>query len=148
MKNVRDAAMVQYTSEGKIVRRPLSPHLQTYRPQLTSILSIMNRVTGIAISIGTLMLVWWLVAAASGPAAYDTVQSFVGSFVGLFVLFGWTASLMYHLWGGVRHLMWDLGYGTDLPTVHLSGWAAIIATVASTVLIWGVGLYLAGGRGP
>lgn len=147
MKNVRDAAMVQYTSEGKLVRRPLSPHLQTYAPQLTSVLSIMNRVTSIAISAGTALLVWWLVAAASGPDAYATVQWFVGSFVGLFVLFGWTASLMYHFWGGIRHLAWDAGYGYDLPQTHMSGWAAVIATIVSTVLIWVVGLYLAGGRG-
>lgn len=145
MKDVRDALMVQYTSEGKLVRRPLSPHLQVYAPQLTSILSIMNRVTGIAVSVGTLLLVWWLVAAASGPAAYDRVQAFVGSPVGLFVLFGWTASLMYHFWGGIRHLVWDAGYGYDLPQTHMSGWAAVIATVVSTILIWGVGLYLAGG---
>lgn len=146
MKNVRDAAMAQYNSDGKLVRRPLSPHLQTYAPQLTSVLSIMYRVTGIAVTAGTGLLVWWLVAAASGPSAYDTVQAFVGSFVGLFVLFGWTASLMYHFWGGIRHLMWDAGYGYDLPQTHASGWAVVAATVVSTVLIWGVGLYLAGGR--
>ena len=147
MKNVRDAAMAQYTSEGKLVRRPLSPHLQTYAPQLTSVLSIMNRVTGIATTFGTALLVWWLVAAASGPAAFETVQWFLGTFPGLFLLFGWTAALMYHFWGGIRHLMWDAGFGYDLPQTHASGWAAIIATVISTTLIWAVGLYLAGGRG-
>ena len=132
--------MVAHTSEGKLVRRPLSPHLQVYRPQLTSVLSIMNRVTGIAISAGTLLLVWWLVAAASGPSAFGVVQDFLGSFIGLFVLFGWTASLMYHFFGGIRHLVWDSGHGYDLPQVHASGWAVVAATGVSTVLIWAVGL--------
>ena len=83
MKDVRDALMVAHTSDGRLVRRPLSPHLQVYRPQITSILSIMNRLTGIALSVGTLLMVWWLVAAASGPGAFDTVQGFIGSPVGL-----------------------------------------------------------------
>lgn len=142
MKDVRDALMVGTTSDGKLVRRPLSPHLQVYRPQLTSILSIMNRVTGIAVSVGTLLLVWWLVAAASGPSAFATVQGFLASPVGLFVLFGWTAALFWHFYGGIRHLTWDAGYGYDLPQTHASGWATLIATVLSTVLVWVVGLWM------
>lgn len=144
MKNVRDALMVGHTSDGKTVRRPLSPHLQVYSPQITSILSIMNRVTGIAISAGTLLLVWWLVAAAAGPSAYDTVQGFVASPIGLFVLFGWTASLMFHFFNGLRHLAWDAGYGFDLPQAYASGWAVVIATGVSSVLIWVAGLLLIG----
>lgn len=140
MKDIRDAQMVAHTSEGKRVLRPLSPHLEVYRPQLTSVLSIMYRVTGIAISAGTALLVWWLVAAASGPSAFDTVQSFVGSPIGLFMLFGWTASLMFHFWGGIRHLAWDAGYGYDLPQVHASGWAVVGLTLVSTVLIWVAGV--------
>ncbi len=142
MKDVRDALMVAYTSDGKTVRRPLSPHLQVYAPQITSILSIMNRVTGIALSVGTLLLVWWLVAAASGPGAFDTVQGFVASPVGLFVLFGWTASLFFHFFNGIRHLAWDAGFGFDLPQTYASGWAVVIATAVSTVLVWAVGLWL------
>ena len=142
MKDVRDALMVAYTSEGKTVRRPLSPHLQIYTPQMTSILSIMNRVTGIALSAGTLLLVWWLVAAASGPDAFNTVQGFVASPVGLFVLFGWTASLFFHFYNGIRHLAWDAGFGFDLPQTYASGWAVVIATVASSILVWAVGLWL------
>ena len=140
MKDVRDALMVGHTSKGELVRRPLSPHLQVYTPQITSILSIMNRVTGLALSIGTLLLVWWLVAAASGPAAFDRVQWFIGSPVGLFMLFGWTASLFYHFFGGIRHLVWDAGYGYDLPQTHMSGWAVVIATVAATIVCWVVGV--------
>lgn len=142
MKDVRDALMVAHTSDGKLVRRPLSPHLQVYRPQLTSILSIMNRVTGIALCFGTLLLVWWLVAAASGPSAFGAVQGFLVTPVGLFMLFGWTAALFWHFYGGIRHLTWDAGYGYDLPQTHLSGWATVIATVLSTVLVWAAGLWM------
>ena len=134
--------MVAHTSDGRLVRRPLSPHLQVYRPQLTSILSIMNRMTGIAASIGTLLLVWWLVAAATGPAAFATAQHFIGSPIGLFMLVGWTLSLFYHLFGGLRHLAWDMGYLTDLPSVHLTGWVAVGLTLLSTVLVWGAALFV------
>ena len=142
MKDVRDALMVATTSDGKLVRRPLSPHLQVYTPQLTSILSIMNRVTGIATSVGTAMLVWWLVAASQGPDSYATVTGFIRSPVGLFVMFGWTAALFYHFFAGIRHLTWDAGYGYDLPQTHASGWATVIATVLSTVLVWAAGLWM------
>ncbi len=142
MKEVRDALMVAHASDGRLVRRPLSPHLQVYRPQLTSILSIMNRVTGLAASAGTILLVWWLVAAATGPQAFDRVQWFIGSPVGLFMLFGWTASLFYHFFGGLRHLAWDAGWGFELERTHMTGWAAIIATAVCTILVWVVGLVL------
>ncbi len=142
MKDTRDALMIGHDSDGQLVRRPLSPHLQIYTPQLTSILSIMNRVTGIALSAGTLLLVWWLVAAASGPAAFGTVQGFIASPVGLFVLFGWTASLFFHFYNGIRHLAWDAGFGFDLPQTYASGWAVVIATAVSSVVVWAVGLWL------
>ncbi len=142
MKDVRDALMVAHTSDGKLVRRPLSPHMQVYTPQLTSLLSIMNRVTGLAISAGTVLMVWWLVAASSGPSAFSTVQGFIASPLGLFMLFGWTASLFYHFFGGLRHLAWDAGYGYDLPQTHASGWAVVIATVVATVLTWAAGLWM------
>ena len=142
MKDVRDALMVAYRSDGDLVRRPLSPHLQVYRPQLTSLLSIMNRVTGLAASAGTVMLVWWLAAAAAGPKAFGQVQWFMGSWLGLFMLFGWTASLFYHFFGGLRHLAWDMGFGFSLEATHRSGWAAVIATVVTTVLVWVVALFV------
>ena len=132
--------MVGHTTDGRLVARPLSPHLQVYAPQITSVLSIMNRVTGLAISAGTLLLVWWLVAAATGPQAFATVQGFIGSPIGLFVLFGWTASLFYHFFGGIRHLAWDAGWGFELDRTHLTGWITIIATVAATLLVWIAGL--------
>lgn len=142
MKDVKDALMVAQTSDGRLVRRPLSPHLQIYRPQITSVLSIMNRVTGLAASAGTLLLVWWLAAAATGPQAFDRVQWFIGTPVGLFMLFGWTTSLFYHFFGGLRHLAWDAGWGYELDKTHMTGWAAIIATAVSTLAVWTVGLLL------
>ena len=142
MQNVRDALMVAHTSDGELVRRPLSPHLQVYTPQITSILSIMNRVTGIATSVGTLLLVWWLAAAASGPAAFARVQGFMGSWLGLFMLFGWTASLFYHFFGGLRHLAWDAGYGFALTDTYRSGWAAVIAALVATIVVWIIGVAL------
>ena len=145
MKNVRDALMVAHTTDGKLVRRPLSPHLQVYRPQLTSIMSIMNRVTGVAVSVGTLLLVWWLVAAAAGPSAFGTVQWFLATPVGLFMLFGWTTALFWHFYGGIRHLGWDFGFGYGLPQTHATGWATLLATVVSTILVWTVGLWVAVG---
>jgi len=140
MKEVRDAMMIGHRSDGTTVRRPLSPHLQVYRPQITSILSIMNRITGIATSVGTLLMVWWLVASAGSPKGFASMQGFVGSWFGLLLLFGWTLALVYHFVGGIRHLAWDMGYGWELPQVYASGYAAIAATGILTVLIWIVGL--------
>ena len=140
MKDVRDALMIGHRTDGATIRRPLSPHLQVYRPQLTSVLSIMNRLSGIAASVGTLMMVWWLVASAGSPGGFATMQGFMGSPLGLILLFGWTVALVYHFVGGLRHLAWDAGYGFDLPQVYASGWAAIAATGVLTVLIWLVAL--------
>jgi succinate dehydrogenase / fumarate reductase cytochrome b subunit len=140
MKDVRDALMIGNRTDGTTVRRPLSPHLQVYRPQLTSVLSIMNRLSGIAISVGTLLMVWWLVASAGSPRGYAAMQGFMGSFLGIILLFGWTVALVYHFVGGMRHLMWDAGYGFDLPQVYASGWAAVAATAVLTVLIWVIAL--------
>ena len=141
----QDPLTIGHKSDGTLVQRPLSPHLQVYRPQVTSILSIMYRVTGIISTVGTFMLVWWLVAAASGPGAYGYVTGFMGSWLGVFMLFGWTAALMYHFFGGLRHLAWDMGYGYELHQVHTSGWATVIATVVFTVALWGIGLFMAAG---
>lgn len=122
--------------------RPLSPHLQVYRPQLTSVLSILHRLTGIFLALGTLLLVWWLVAAAAGPEAYGAVQWFLGSWLGYLLLFGWSVAFFYHLCNGIRHLVWDAGYGLELEDVYRSGWAVVIATAALTVIAWIAGLIL------
>ena len=116
--------------------RPLSPHLQVYKPQLTSILSILHRMTGVALAGGTLLLVWWLIAAATGPAAFNTVQMVIGSWIGRLCLFGWSFALFYHLCNGIRHLFWDMGKGFELPTVAASGWAVVIISFALTGIAW------------
>ncbi|NQW10655.1 MAG: succinate dehydrogenase, cytochrome b556 subunit [Alphaproteobacteria bacterium] len=121
-------------------KRPLSPHLQVYKPQLTSVLSISHRATGVALSVGTMLLVWWLFAAASGPDAFAVVQGFLGSWFGYLVLFGFSYALMYHLCNGIRHLFWDAGLGFELEIVYKSGWATVIASAALTVLTWLVAL--------
>ncbi|MBO21562.1 MAG: succinate dehydrogenase, cytochrome b556 subunit [Rhodospirillaceae bacterium] len=121
---------------------PLSPHLQVYRPQLTSVLSILHRITGIALAVGTLVLVWWLIAAAAGPTAFDTVQSFIGSVIGRLLLLGWSFALFYHLCSGIRHLVWDTGRGFELSTAYASGWLVVVATVILTAISW-VGGYAA-----
>ncbi|HTZ76761.1 MAG TPA: succinate dehydrogenase, cytochrome b556 subunit [Stellaceae bacterium] len=126
-------------------QRPLSPHLQIYRPQITSVLSISHRATGLALTVGTLLLVWWLVALASGPQAFATAQGFVGSWLGRLLLLGWTFSLFFHLANGIRHLFWDGGYGYELKTTYASGWTVVIASVVLTLLAWGVGLSAMGG---
>lgn len=136
MQDTRDALMVGRTTDGKLVRRPLSPHLQVYRPQITSVLSITHRITGVALSAGTLVLAWWLVAAAASDEAYATISGVLRSPIGLLFLFGWTAALWYHFCNGIRHLAWDAGYGFDLPTTQRSGIAVLVATAVLTVLTW------------
>jgi succinate dehydrogenase / fumarate reductase cytochrome b subunit len=125
--------------------RPLSPHLQVYRPQITSVLSILHRLTGAALALGTLLLAYWLAAVASGPESYAAAQAAIGSLIGRVVLFGWTWALFYHLANGIRHLAWDAGWGFELRTVNLSGWLAVIASFALTLLAWIAGYALRGG---
>lgn len=136
-----EALMVGHRTDGTAVRRPLSPHLQAYDMlQMSSALSISHRITGVAWTAGVLLLVWWLVAAAAGPRAYGAVQWFLGSWVGLPVLFGMTAAAWYHTLNGVRHLVWDAGYGFAIPDMYRTGWAVLIGTGVLTVLTWVVGL--------
>ena len=116
--------------------RPLSPHIQIYRWQLTMVLSILHRATGLALSLGAILLVWWLVAAASGPEAYDRVGSFLGSWIGCLLLLGWTAALFYHLCNGIRHLVWDTGYALDLKSTYRGGWLVVAATAVLTAIAW------------
>lgn len=124
--------------------RPLSPHLQVYRPQITSILSILHRVTGVALTAGTLLLAWWLVAAAYGPEEFANIQGFIGSWIGQLVLWGFTFSMFYHLGNGVRHLAWDFGYGFELAHVRASG-LAVLAFAGAATLVTLVAAYAVGG---
>ena len=125
--------------------RPLSPHLQVYRPQLTSVLSILHRATGVVLAIGTLLLTYWLAAAAGGPESFETAQSIIGSFIGQLFLFGWTFALFYHLCNGIRHLYWDAGFGFELPDVYKTGWAVVVASGVLTVASWILGYAMGGG---
>ncbi|MGX7745781.1 succinate dehydrogenase, cytochrome b556 subunit [Rhodopseudomonas parapalustris] len=118
------------------MERPLSPHMQAYRWSLTMTMSIVHRATGVALYSGTLLLAWWLIACAAGPAAYANVQAFTGSWIGRLIVFGYTWALMHHLLSGVRHFVWDLGYGFKTADREWLTWAALIGGVVLTVLLW------------
>ena len=120
--------------------RPLSPHLQVYRWQWTMLLSILHRVTGVGLGLGAILLVYWLTAAASGPASFAQAQAFVGSWFGILLLFGFSLALFYHLSNGIRHLFWDAGLGFELDTAYISALAVGVAAVALTALAWIIGL--------
>ncbi len=119
-----------------IRERPLSPHLQVYRWQITMTMSILHRVTGVGLTIGALGLAWWLLALAAGGATYAHASALIASPVGLLLLFGFSLSLVYHLLNGIRHLMWDMGWGFDIPETYRSGWAVALLTVVFTAAIW------------
>jgi succinate dehydrogenase / fumarate reductase cytochrome b subunit len=116
--------------------RPLSPHAGIYRWQYTNTLSILNRATGVYLSVGLLLFVYWLLAVASGPDGYETAQVvFVHPLIRL-ALVAWTAAFFYHLLNGIRHLSWDFGYGFERKVARLTGWGVVIATVLLTALSW------------
>ena len=116
--------------------RPLSPHLQIYRWYLTMALSIAHRVTGIGLALGLFLLTWWLLALASGPEAFATVQSVTHSWFGVLVLLIYTYVVFYHCANGIRHLVWDAGYGFDPKVAHQSGLAVLITAGVLTVIVW------------
>lgn len=124
--------------------RPLSPHLQIYRPMLTMMMSIAHRISGAANAIGFLLLAWWLVAISMGPEAYAQVSAFFGSIPGRLLLFLFSWSLIHHMLGGIRHLIWDTGHGLDKVSIEVFAWATIIGSTALTVLVWVVGYWLKG----
>ena len=124
--------------------RPLSPNIQIYRPQLTSVLSIVNRITGVILSVCAVVLVIWLMAAATGPQAYAAAQGGIASWIGQIVLFGCTFAFFLHLCGGIRHLVWDTGYGFELRSIYASGWAVVAASAVLTVAAWVASLFVAG----
>lgn len=118
------------------VDRPLSPHLQIYRWYLTMALSIAHRASGVALSAGLLFLTWWLVALADGEQSFARVEWWKDSFLGVLFLFGMTLALTYHLGNGIRHLIWDMGYGFEPEVAKMSGMAVLAFTGAATILIW------------
>jgi succinate dehydrogenase / fumarate reductase cytochrome b subunit len=117
-------------------KRPISPHLQIYRPQLTSVTSILHRLSGLFLSLGLLAFVGWLGALAGGEETYRNAQAIAASVIGRVLLFGWTAAFFYHLLNGIRHLAWDAGWGFDLPMAHKTGWAALIGAGGLTLIAW------------
>ncbi len=124
--------------------RPLSPNIQIYRPQLTSVLSIANRLTGVFLSICAMVLVAWLVAAAAGPESYSAFQGLTGSWAGQILLLGGTFAFFLHLCGGIRHLLWDTVHGFELRQIYTSGWIVVAASVVLTLAAWIAGLTMAG----
>ena len=124
--------------------RPLSPHLQIYRLTMPFLMSGFHRVTGVVLYFGMLIPAAWLLAAASGPDWFDSVNGLIGTFLGRLVLFGYTWGLIHHMLGGVRHLIWDTGRGLDLVSIEIFAWATLIGSVSLTVAVW-LAVFLLGG---
>jgi succinate dehydrogenase / fumarate reductase cytochrome b subunit len=120
--------------------RPLSPHLQIYKPIPTMVMSIVHRITGAALAAGTILLAWWLIAAASGKPYFDWVSWLFGTWIGLIVLFGYTWALIHHMLGGLRHFMWDMGHGFDKHFTTKVARIMPIVSICLTVLVWVIGL--------
>lgn len=127
------------------IDRPLSPFM-TYRWTLTMAMSIVHRITGIALYAGTLLMAWWLIATASGPGAYANIQAFTSSWIGRIVVFGYTWALLHHMLSGIRHFIWDLGYGFGPNEREWLTRAALIGSVTLTVVVWIVAYMVGGGR--
>jgi succinate dehydrogenase / fumarate reductase cytochrome b subunit len=126
-------------------RRPLSPHLQIYRPMLTMMMSIAHRISGASLAIGFILLAWWLIAVSIGPEAFATVNAFFSSLFGRFLLFLFSWALIHHMLGGIRHLIWDTGHGLDLVSIEVFAWTTIIGSTVLTIALWLVGYWLKGG---
>jgi succinate dehydrogenase / fumarate reductase cytochrome b subunit len=126
------------------VERPLSPHLTIYHPALTMMMSIVHRLTGAALYVGTLLVAWWLIAAASGPNGYAAVQWFMGSLIGRLVLLGYTWALLHHMLGGVRHLIWDTGRGFGVNEREWLVRAGLFGSITLTVVLWIIGYLVLG----
>lgn len=127
------------------IDRPLSPFM-TYRWTLTMAMSIVHRITGLALYAGTLLMAWWLIATASGPGAYANIQGFTSSWIGRVIVFGYTWALLHHMLGGIRHFIWDLGYGFGPSEREWLTRAALIGSVTLTIVVWVVAFAVGGGR--
>ena len=131
---------------ANVTNRPLSPHLQIYKPIPTMVMSIVHRITGIALYAGTLLMAWWLIATASGPGAYANIQGFTSSWIGRVIVFGYTWALLHHMLGGIRHFIWDLGYGFGPSEREWLTRAALVGSITLTVLVWIVAYMVRGGQ--
>jgi len=133
-------------AEAKVpVERPLSPHLTIYHPALTMVMSIAHRITGAALYFGTVLVAWWLIAAASGPNAYGVVQWFMGTLLGRVVLLGYTFALLHHMLGGLRYLIWDTGRGFGPIEREWLVRAGLFGSITLTAVLWIVGYLVLGG---
>ena len=126
-------------ANDKSAARPLSPHLQIYRPMLTMMMSIMHRITGVGLYFGIVLLVWWLTAASISDGYFDFVQGFFGHWFGRLLLFGFTWALLHHALGGLRHLLWDTGRGFDLILIEWLARANLAGSIVLTLLLWIIG---------
>ncbi|OUI82490.1 succinate dehydrogenase, cytochrome b556 subunit [Acetobacter orientalis] len=146
MQDIRKALYVGSRSDGKLIQRPMSPHLQIYRSRLSMVLSISNRITGVVATGGAALGVFWLGAAAKGPKSFEVARKVTGNPVGQLMLVGWLASIVYHTVGGIRHLIWDSGYRYDKAEINKDGPVAVGVTAGvSTALAAGL-LAVACGR--
>ncbi len=127
--------------------RPLSPHLQVYRWQITMTMSILHRASGLALSVGSLVLAWWLNAVAVGGAHYAWVTGILGSPAGLAFLAGWSVAFFYHLGNGIRHLLWDAGRGFEIGSMYRTGWAVVVFVMVATAFTWWCAWWSIGGQG-
>lgn len=126
--------------------RPLSPHLQIYRPMLTMMMSIAHRISGASLAVGFALLTWWLVAISLGPDAYASVECFFSTLGGRALLFLFTWALIHHMLGGIRHLIWDTGAALDKTSIEVAAWLTILSSTVITILIWVAGYALQGGQ--
>ncbi|MCP5001150.1 MAG: succinate dehydrogenase, cytochrome b556 subunit [Hyphomicrobiales bacterium] len=123
--------------------RPLSPHLSVYRLYPTMVMSIVHRITGAALYFGTVLVAWWLIAAAAGPAYFEFTNAIFGSILGRLVLFAYTWALLHHMIGGIRHLVWDTGRGLEKDVSTKIAWATLVVSVALTIILWAIALIAA-----
>ena len=127
------------------IERPLSPHLTIYRPLINMVMSIVHRITGAANYVGTVLIAAWLVAAAMGPEAYGTVNGLFGHPLGKLILLGYSWSVIHHMLGGMRHLLWDTGRGLEIGAVNALCWLTILGSLALTAALWAAGIAVRGG---
>lgn len=126
------------------IQRPLSPHISIYRPQITSVLSILHRITGVALYVGLALLIVFLCVVAYFPANYTLLHGLLTSVLGKLFLFGWTLAFYFHFFNGIRHLFWDMGKGFDIPTVNKTGWLVVVLSVLVSLISWVVAYHNAG----
>ncbi len=118
--------------------RPLSPHLQIYKPMLTMTMSIVHRITGVILFFATILLAWWLIAAAAGPAYFEYVEGLLTSIIGRIILLGCTWALIHHALGGLKHLLWDTGRGYDLEVIEKMAKGSLVLSIVLTFAVWGI----------